>query len=107
MQSNMPFGKKNYMLMLIGVGIIALGFIIMGMDGEENVFGFFSITLGPLVLLAGFAFQFYAIFAKSEPVSLTPEKFPKADISKTMTNSTRPASNSKKTKPSVRNKKRK
>ncbi len=78
----MPFGKKNYMLMLIGVGIIALGFIIMTMDGEENVFGFLSTTLAPLVLLAGFAFQFYAIFAKSDAASLSPEKIPESNYVK-------------------------
>ncbi|MDX5478268.1 MAG: DUF3098 domain-containing protein [Cyclobacteriaceae bacterium] len=52
--------------MLIGIGIIALGFIIIGLDSEPHGFGFLGLTLGPIVTLAGFIFQFYAIFHKSE-----------------------------------------
>jgi hypothetical protein len=52
--------------MLIGIGIIALGFIIIGLDKEPHGFGFLGLTLGPIITLAGFIFQFYAIFKKSE-----------------------------------------
>ncbi|MFC0261775.1 DUF3098 domain-containing protein [Fontibacter flavus] len=64
--TNFPFSRKNYILMLIGIGIIALGFIIIGLDSEPHGFGFLGLTLGPIVTLAGFIFQFYAIFHKSE-----------------------------------------
>jgi hypothetical protein len=64
--SQFPFSRKNYRLMLIGIGIIILGFIIMGLDNEPHGFGFLGLTLGPIVTLAGFIFQFYAIFAHSE-----------------------------------------
>jgi hypothetical protein len=64
--SQFPFSRKNYRLMLIGIGIIILGFIIMGLDNEPHGFGFLGLTLGPIVTLAGFLFQFYAIFANSE-----------------------------------------
>lgn len=64
--TNFPFSKKNYILMLIGIGIIALGFIIIGLDSEPHGFGFLGLTLGPIVTLAGFIFEFYAIFHKSE-----------------------------------------
>lgn len=52
--------------MLIGIGIIVLGFIIMGLDNEQHGFGVLGLTVGPIVTLAGFIFQFYAIFARSE-----------------------------------------
>lgn len=52
--------------MLIGIGIIILGFTIIGLDNEPHGFGFMGLTLGPIVTLAGFLFQFYAIFHKSE-----------------------------------------
>lgn len=56
----------NYILMLVGVGIIVLGFIIIGLDQEPHGFGFMGLTLGPIITLAGFIFEFYAIFYRSE-----------------------------------------
>lgn len=61
----MPFSKMNYILMLIGVGIIVLGFIIIGLDGTPHGSGFMGLTLGPIITLAGFMFEFYAIFYRS------------------------------------------
>ena len=62
----MPFNSKNYKLMLIGILIIVSGFIIMSIDGEEYGYGFLGLTLGPLVVLSGFIFQFFAIFHKGK-----------------------------------------
>ncbi len=52
--------------MLIGIAIIIGGFVIMALDGEPHGFGFMGLTLGPVITLAGFIFEFYAIFYKSE-----------------------------------------
>tara|TARA_B100001063_G_C16758744_1_gene554709 strand:- start:591 stop:794 length:204 start_codon:yes stop_codon:yes gene_type:complete len=65
-KSNMPFNTKNYKLMVIGILIIVSGFIIMSVDGEEYGYGFLGLTLGPLVVLFGFIFQFFAIFHKEK-----------------------------------------
>lgn len=65
-QKPLLFSKKNYILMLIGIGIIALGFVIIGLDREPHGFGFMGLTLGPIITLLGFLFQFYAIFYRSE-----------------------------------------
>ena len=62
----MPFNSKNYKLMIIGVVIIVTGFVIMSVDGEEYGYGFLGLTLGPLVVLFGFVFQFFAIFHKGK-----------------------------------------
>ena len=62
----MPFNSKNYKLMIIGIVIIVTGFVIMSVDGEEYGYGFLGLTLGPLVVLFGFVFQFFAIFHKGE-----------------------------------------
>ena len=62
----LPFSKMNYILMLVGVGIITLGFIIIGLDQEPHGFGFMGLTLGPIITLTGFIFQFYAIFHRSD-----------------------------------------
>jgi len=65
-KDSFPFNRKNYQLMLIGMAIIVAGFAIIGLDGEQHGFGFMGITLGPIVTLAGFLFQFYAIFHRPQ-----------------------------------------
>ncbi len=62
----MPFNSKNYKLMIIGIVIIVTGFVIMSVDGEEYGYGFLGLTLGPLVVLFGFVFQFFVIFHKGK-----------------------------------------
>jgi len=52
--------------MLIGIGLIVLGFILIGLDSEPHGNGVLGLTVGPIVTLAGFIFEFYAIFAKAE-----------------------------------------
>ena len=65
-KSKMPFKPQNYKLMIIGIVIIVSGFIIMSIDEEEYGYGFLGLTLGPLVVLSGFIFQFFAIFHKGK-----------------------------------------
>ena len=62
----LPFGKKNYTLMIIGIVGIIIGFTIMSLDSEPQGFGFFGLTLGPVVTVAGFLFEIYAILHKPE-----------------------------------------
>ena len=62
----MPFNSKNYKLMIIGIVIIVTGFVIMSVDDEEYGYGFLGLTLGQLVVLFGFVFQFFAIFHKGK-----------------------------------------
>ncbi len=51
--------------MLIGIGLILLGFIIMSLDSEEFGFGVLGLTVGPLVVMTGFVVEFFAILRKS------------------------------------------
>ncbi|WP_224994568.1 DUF3098 domain-containing protein [Cesiribacter sp. SM1] len=57
----MPFKRGNYVLMLVGILILIVGFVIMSMDSEPHGFGFLGITLGPIVVMAGFIFEIFAI----------------------------------------------
>lgn len=57
----MPFKRGNYVLMLIGILILIIGFVIMSLDSEPHGFGFLGITLGPIVVMAGFIFEVFAI----------------------------------------------
>ncbi len=63
--------KQNYMLLAIGFAIIVLGFILMigGGSDDPNVFnkdiyGFQRTILAPMIVLAGFIFEIYAIMKK-------------------------------------------
>ncbi|GAB3992489.1 hypothetical protein GCM10028807_25700 [Spirosoma daeguense] len=60
----LPFDRQNYVLMLIGIGVVLAGFFIMSLDKEEFGFGFLGLTLGPIVVMAGFVLEFFAILAR-------------------------------------------
>jgi hypothetical protein len=62
--NKLPFGKKNYLLMLTGIGVLILGFILMSLDQAEFGFGFLGLTLGPIVVMTGFIIEFFAILHK-------------------------------------------
>jgi len=71
-----PFQKKNYQLLLIGVGIVLLGYALMTGGGSEDpnvfdasIFSFRRITLAPIVVLFGYAFIGYAIMHKPKTSS--------------------------------------
>lgn len=65
-KSPLAFGRKNYILMLVGIVVLAVGFIIMTLDNQQYGLGFLGITLGPLVVLAGFVIELFAILAKDK-----------------------------------------
>lgn len=69
-----PFQKSNYMIMLAGVIVLILGFVIMGSDSEDFGFGFFGLTLGPIVVMLGFLIQFVAIFYKPKNQNASPDQ---------------------------------
>ena len=64
--SKLPFYKKNYQWMIIGLTTLILGFIIMSVDQEPHGFGFLGLTLGPVIVMAGFIIEIYAILVKPE-----------------------------------------
>lgn len=61
MSAKLPFGKRNYQVMAIGLAVITAGFIIMSLDSEPYGFGFLGLTLGPMVVLSGFILEVFAI----------------------------------------------
>lgn len=67
------FEKVNYKFLLIGIGVIVLGFILMSGGGSddpkvfsEDIFSFRRIRLAPTVVLIGFGVVIYSIFKKSK-----------------------------------------
>jgi hypothetical protein len=68
------FEKVNYKFLLIGIAVIALGFILMSGGGsddpkvsnDEIIFNFRRIRLAPTVVLVGFGIVIYSIFKKTK-----------------------------------------
>ncbi len=65
------FGKENYRLMLIGLAFIAIGFLLMIGGGSTDpntfnpeIFSFRRITLAPILILAGYVIEVFAIMKK-------------------------------------------
>jgi hypothetical protein len=61
MESKLPFGKKNYQWMIIGVVLLVAGLIIMCLDNQPHGFGPLGLTVGPIVMMGGFIMELYAI----------------------------------------------
>ena len=67
----MPLSMRNYALLLVGAAIIVIGFMLMSGGGaatpEEfhyEIFSWRRITLAPIVIVAGFVFEIYAILKR-------------------------------------------
>ncbi|MBZ9652369.1 DUF3098 domain-containing protein [Psychroflexus montanilacus] len=65
------FERENYKFMIIGLAVIALGFILMAGGGSDDpnvfnpeIFSWRRIRLAPTVVLIGFAIEIYAILLK-------------------------------------------
>lgn len=68
---NFALGRENYKLLAIGFAIIVIGFLLMlgGKSKDPNlfsneIFSFRRITLAPVVVLAGFIFEIWAIMKR-------------------------------------------
>jgi hypothetical protein len=62
------FEKVNYKFLLIGIAVIAVGFLLMSGGGSddpnvfnEEIFNFRRIRLAPTTVLIGFGITIYAI----------------------------------------------
>ena len=66
------FDKQNLRLMLLGVGLIALGMLLMvgGKSKDPSVFNYdevystVRITVAPILIIIGLVIEIYAIFKK-------------------------------------------
>lgn len=68
----MIWGRDNFLIMIAGLVIIAVGYILM-LGGRmpspdvwepERIYSFRRITLAPLVILIGLGVEVYAIFKR-------------------------------------------
>jgi len=64
------FGKKNYIIMIVGIIFISLGFIFMSGGGSDNpavfnseIYDWERIRLAPTLVIIGLGIEIYAILA--------------------------------------------
>jgi hypothetical protein len=70
------FGKENYMWMLAGLIVLAIGFFLMAggkspdpnVFNEKEVYSPVRITIAPLLIVAGFIIEIVAIMKKPKTV---------------------------------------
>ena len=69
-QQQFLFGKRNYIIMLIGIVFITLGFVFMSGGGSDNpevfnneIYNWQRIRLAPTLVIIGLAIEIYAILA--------------------------------------------
>ncbi len=67
----MPLSIKNYKLLAVGFVVIILGFVLMSGGGattesyfDYSMFSFRRITLAPIVVVAGFVIEIFAILKR-------------------------------------------
>ncbi len=67
----LAFQKENYKYMFIGLGLLALGFLLMIGGGSDTttkfstaIFDFRRLTLAPILILAGYGVEIYAIMKR-------------------------------------------
>ncbi|MEM0993582.1 MAG: DUF3098 domain-containing protein [Bacteroidota bacterium] len=64
------FGRKNYLMMLLGAGIVVLGMFLMSGGGmpdpdtwdEDIIYSTRRTILAPIVILSGLVIEIFAIF---------------------------------------------
>lgn len=69
---NILFAKENYKWMLIGLIVMALGFILMaggksadpGVFNDKDVYSPMRITVAPILIVAGLVLEIFAIMKK-------------------------------------------
>ena len=67
----MPLTVRNYILIIAGLVVIILGMVLMAGGGSDNpevfnydMFSWSRITLAPILIVGGFAFEIYALLKK-------------------------------------------
>lgn len=67
------FNKTNYLILIVGLLVIIVGFLLMiggGSDDpevfSEALFGFRRLTLAPILILAGYIIEIYAIMYRAK-----------------------------------------
>lgn len=74
--TNGLFGKENYLMMLAGLIVLAIGFFLMAggksadptQFNDDEVYSTTRITIAPILIIAGFVIEIFAIMRKPKEV---------------------------------------
>jgi len=55
----MVFQRRNYLLLILGIALVVVGYVVMRMENEVD--GFISLYVAPLMILGGYLEIIYAI----------------------------------------------
>jgi uncharacterized membrane protein YagU involved in acid resistance len=70
----MPFGKLNYILLFVGIIVLAIGYILLSGGGSDDpaiysdaIFDTRRLTIAPITLMAGIIIGLVSILVKIKP----------------------------------------
>ncbi len=70
-EKSFVFNRENYILLLVGLGLMAIGFLLLIGGGSKDpevfsyaLFDFQRLTLAPILILAGLVVEFFAIMKR-------------------------------------------
>ena len=61
------FRKENYILMLLGIVIISIGFVLM--SGSEDIFNNTKLTVVPIFVVIGFIVEIFDIMYRPNNIA--------------------------------------
>ncbi|MEQ9105621.1 MAG: DUF3098 domain-containing protein [Rhodothermales bacterium] len=73
----MVFTRQNYVLLLLGIALIVVGYVVMRMENEVD--GFLSLYVAPLLILGGYLEIIYAILKRPPAPDAAPSAVNTAD----------------------------
>lgn len=69
-RKNLAFDRVNYILLVVGMAVVVIGFILMSGSGStesaynQDIFSARRIKVAPVVCLIGFVSMIYAVMRK-------------------------------------------
>jgi hypothetical protein len=70
-KSDFAFERQNYILLIAGIVVLALGYLLMIGGGSKDpnvfsteIFSFTRLTLAPILIISGFIIEIFAIMWK-------------------------------------------
>jgi hypothetical protein len=69
----LPFTKENYLLLVLGVIVIAIGYILMEMGGAYDAL---ALVISPIILVIGYCviIPFSIFYRKKQPSQIVADK---------------------------------